>query len=81
MPATLDEIEASRAQAKLAVEAPAGLDLLGLRLPERGIVFYQLAHVARILGVQATLLPGGGVRLEGVFGSGDYGSLAAAPRR
>jgi hypothetical protein len=80
LPATEAEIDADRLERRLAAvtPSPSPLDVLGLRLPERGLLFYQLEYVARALGVQATLLPGGGVHLDGIWGAADYGSVHAA---
>jgi hypothetical protein len=78
LPATAEEIDAHRLEQRLAAIAPSPLAVLGLRLPERGLMFYQLEYVARALGVQATLLPGGGVHLSGIWGEQMYGSVHAA---
>ena len=79
MPASLEEIQASRAamQCRQAtVQTTASM--LGLRLPERGVTFAQVERVARALGCQAVLLHGGDVKITGPFGIGVYVSLAAA---
>ena len=79
MPASLQDIEQSRAAAQhrqAMVQTTA--QMLGLHLPERGVTFAQVERVASALGCKAALLPGGDVRLESRFGQGVYVSLDAA---
>lgn len=76
-PATAEEIDLARVSHRQREMTEA--ERLGIpRLAERGVTFGELAWVARALGVEATLLPGAAVRLKGVWGLGEYGSLAAA---
>jgi len=79
LPASLEEIQASRAamQCRQAT-VQTRVEILGLKLPERGVTFAQVERVAHALGCAASLLPTGEVRISGVFGIGVYASLAAA---
>jgi hypothetical protein len=70
LPASLEDIQAASQTAAHRLGIP--------RLPERGVTFRDLQHVAAALGVEVTLLPGDAVRLQGKFGKGEYGTFASA---
>ena len=70
LPASLEDIQA----ASLTVAHRLGIP----RLDERGVTFTDLQRVASALRTEATLLPGGAVRLQSKWGKGEYGSLASA---
>ena len=70
LPASLEDIQAASQTAAHRLGIP--------RLPERGVTFRDLQQVASALGVEATLLLGDAVRLQGKFGKGEYGTFASA---
>jgi len=70
LPASLEDIQAASQTAAHRLGIP--------RLDERGVTFADLQRVASALRTEATLLPGGAVRLQSKWGKGEYGTLASA---
>jgi hypothetical protein len=78
LPATLQDIQASRARAQQFTEVSA--HHLGLRLPAdaKGVCFNDVWRVAAALRATATLLPGGEIMLESKFGKRHCASFSVA---